>query len=128
MGRWRPAAGLPSRHRRSSSAGGVLAAIHGLDIRREVAAAALLPLWNPSSCDRYALGLPELRGLRATMERLRDVVAAGRSLVGRPVLSHGDLNEKNLLRRPDRGLVLLDWDSAEPGRRRCSGRAGGPRG
>jgi Ser/Thr protein kinase RdoA (MazF antagonist) len=94
--------------------GGVLAAIHGLDIRREVAAAALLPLWTPSSWDRYALELPELRGLRPTMERLRDVVAAGRSLVGRPVLSHGDLNEKNLLRRPDGGLVLLDWDSAEP--------------
>src|SRR5262249_20990346 len=94
--------------------GSVLAAIHELDIRREVTAAALLPLWTPSTWDRYALELPELRGLRPAMERLRDVVAAGRSLVGRPVLSHGDLNGKNLLRQPDGFLVLLDWDSAEP--------------
>jgi len=94
--------------------GGVLAAIHRLGIRREVAAAALLPLWDPAAWDEYALELQELRGLRPAMERLRDVVAAGRSLVGKPVLSHGDLNVKNLLRQPDGVLVLLDWDSAEP--------------
>ena len=94
--------------------GGVLAAIHGLGIRREVAAADLLPLWDPSTWDEYALELQELRGLLPAMERLRDVVAAGRSLVGQPVLSHGDLNVKNLLRQPDGVLVLLDWDSAEP--------------
>jgi len=98
----------------TSGLGGVLAAIHRLGIRREVAAAALLPLWDPAAWDEYALELQELRGLRPAMERLRDVVAAGRSLVGKPVLSHGDLNVKNLLRQPDGVLVLLDWDSAEP--------------
>ena len=94
--------------------GGVLAGIHRLGIRREVAAAALLPLWDPAAWDEYAIELQELRGLRPVMERLRDVVAAGRPLVGQPVLSHGDLNVKNLLRRPDGVIVLLDWDSAEP--------------
>jgi Ser/Thr protein kinase RdoA (MazF antagonist) len=94
--------------------GGVLAGIHQLGIHREVTAAALLPLWDPATWDEYAREVHELRGLRPSMERLREVVAAGRSLVGQPVLSHGDLNVKNLLRRPDGVLVLLDWDSAEP--------------
>jgi len=94
--------------------GAVLARIHRFSIRREVSGTALLPLWDPTSWDVYARELQELRGLRPAMERLREVVRAGRSLVREPVLSHGDLNVKNLLRRPDGVLLLLDWDSAGP--------------
>lgn len=96
----------------ASQAGAMLARIHALDVRRPVRPEELLRRRTVGDWSGPAVELPELAPLLAVVERVNEVVVAGRALLRRPVLSHADVSAKNLLRRPDGCVVLLDWDAA----------------
>ncbi len=93
--------------------GGILAALHRLPLSsREVPAPHV-----PSAPERnWRAALSSHAGAPAlidTIEVLEDTVRRGYLTdTSRRVLSHRDLDAKNLLRRADGTLVLIDWDAA----------------
>jgi Ser/Thr protein kinase RdoA (MazF antagonist) len=98
----------------AAAAGGLLARIHTLDLRRPARADDVLRRWTRQQWEAPALDLPELAALLPAMERIGEAIVAGRALWRRPVLSHADVSAKNLLERRDGSVALLDWDAARP--------------
>lgn len=103
-------------------AGQTLAVLHQLGVKP--ANRALFPTPNTDVADRwselvqsaYAARLPWARRLdevEPTVQTIADLVRSAGHQPEREVMSHGDIDQKNLLISPD-GPVLCDWDVAAP--------------
>jgi len=96
--------------------GGMLARIHALDIR--AAGTAPIPPWlDPahwqSLLDRGAAAEWH-DGLTAILPAIDELIVVAARGGGDRIMSHRDVDAKNVLRIPDGGLVLIDWDTAGP--------------
>lgn len=103
-------------------AGQVLATLHGLQVRP--GDRSLFPFPNTENADRwpqlteaaYSSGA-DWAGLMAaaapSVSVIADLVRSGGHLPGEEVMSHGDLDQKNIIAAGE-GPVLCDWDLAHP--------------
>jgi aminoglycoside phosphotransferase (APT) family kinase protein len=108
---------LPERQAETGPArlaGALLARIHGLRVVRETGPEAVLPTWPVETWQLWEQEVPELRGMAAVQRELNRVMEDARALVNDPVLSHRDVNAKNLLAGPGGALILIDWELAGP--------------
>jgi hypothetical protein len=110
---------LPDRHvepRVARLAGALLARIHGLRLIGETRPEAVLPTCAAETWRRREEEVPELRGMAAVQPELNRAIEDAQGLVKDPVLSHKDVNAKNLLARTGAGpgLVPIDWELAGP--------------
>jgi aminoglycoside phosphotransferase (APT) family kinase protein len=94
--------------------GRVLAKIHALDLEEAADPEQVLPIYPLEDWVQREREFPELQGVVPLMKRLYTFVRAGRSLVGRTLLCHRDVNNRNVLRAGDGRLVILDWELAGP--------------
>jgi aminoglycoside phosphotransferase (APT) family kinase protein len=103
-------------------AGEALAALHALDI--EPGDPSLYPVPTIDIADAWPdliqstaeLGHPwadDLQALAPVVARAARMAATGLAKPGRAVMSHGDVDQKNIMLSED-GPVLCDWDGAEP--------------
>jgi Ser/Thr protein kinase RdoA (MazF antagonist) len=103
-------------------AGGVLATLHGLGMRPRdrslfpVPSTAAADVWPRLAQAAREAGAPwaaEFASATPAVETIARLVRAGGHLPGEEVMSHADVDQKNLLLGPD-GPLLCDWDVASP--------------
>ena len=94
--------------------GRVLAKIHALQLDEAADPEQVLPIYPLEDWIQREREFPELRGVVPLMKRLHALVIAGRDLVGRTILCHRDINNRNVIRAGDGRLFILDWELAGP--------------
>jgi Ser/Thr protein kinase RdoA (MazF antagonist) len=108
-----PSAGAASAQE-AAKIGVVLAKIHALELDEAADPEEVLPIYPLEDWIEREREFPELRGVVPLLKRLHALVIAGRDLVGRTLLCHRDINNRNVLRAADGRLFLLDWELAGP--------------
>jgi Ser/Thr protein kinase RdoA (MazF antagonist) len=114
---WAEGGRLPDRQvdpEAARLAGALLARIHGLRVVAETRPEGVLPTVAVETWQHREKEVPELRGMAAVQGELNRAMEEARALVKDPVLSHRDVNSKNLLAGPGGGLILIDWELAGP--------------
>jgi aminoglycoside phosphotransferase (APT) family kinase protein len=102
--------------------GRLLAAIHALRLPSEQRAEDLIRVrgsahWQELSRSIQQAGVAwadRFRDLLPVIAEIETAVVAGRAGSGVTILSHRDVDPKNVLIDAARAIVLLDWDSAAP--------------
>ncbi len=94
--------------------GRVLAKIHALQLHEAADPEQVLPIYPLEDWIPREREFPELRGVVPLMKRLHALVIAGRDLVGRTLLCHRDINNRNVIRASDGRLFIVDWELAGP--------------
>jgi Ser/Thr protein kinase RdoA (MazF antagonist) len=103
-------------------AGGVLARLHGMRLRPrvrgvfpvpEAAAAREWPRLADAAARAAAPWAPAFRAVQPDVEAIARLVRAGGHRPGNEVMSHADIDQKNVLLGPS-GPLLCDWDVAGP--------------
>lgn len=114
---WVDGAGLspgPAAAGVAAHIGRVLAKIHALQLDEAADPEQVLPIYPLEDWIQREREFPELRGVVPLMQRLHALVIAGRNLVGRTLLCHRDINNRNVIRTADGRLFILDWELAGP--------------
>jgi thiamine kinase-like enzyme len=114
---WVEGAGLspgPALAEDAANIGRVLAKIHALQLEEAADPEQVLPIYPLEDWILREREFPELRGVVPLMKRLHALVIAGRDLVGRTLLCHRDINNRNVIRAGDGRLFILDWELAGP--------------